>query len=132
VFPILCSVRWFCSSALDAAFSAVEGDGATKEEILKCQAVCLTNRAAAQKMLNRLPQAIEDCRAAMARDSGHVKAYIRATKYHLQRVETDQAQECLSGLSRDLLNADDAAEVKSAEAEMRDICAAVGKLEEVI
>ena len=120
-----------CSSALDMAVSAVEGDGVTEADILKCQAVCLTNRAAAQKMLNRLPQAIQDCRSAIARDSGHVKAYVRATKYHLQRVETDQAHECLSGLNRDLLNADDAAEIKSIEAEMRDIRTNVGKLEEV-
>lgn len=100
-------------------------------DILKCQAVCLTNRAAAQKMLNRLPQAIQDCRSAIARDSGHVKAYIRAARYHLQRVETDQARDCLSGLSRDLLNADDVAEIKSIEAEIYGISANMGKLEEV-
>lgn len=114
-----------------SANSAVEGEGITAAAILRCQAVCLTNRAAALKMLNRLPEAIEDCRSAMSRDRGHVKAHLRAAKYHLQRVETEQAHECLGSLSRDSLTADDSVEIGMIEAEMRQIRADMGKLDEV-
>lgn len=108
-----------------------EGEGVTKADIFRCQAICLTNRAAALKMLNRLPEAIDDCHSAMARDRGHVKAYIRAAKYHLQRVETEQAHDCLKGLSQDLLTADESAEIRTVEGEIREIGADMGKLEEV-
>ncbi len=103
----------------------------TEAEIFRCQAVCLTNRAAALKMLNRLPEAIDDCRSAMTRDRGYVKAYTRAAKYHLQRAETDQAHACLENLSRDSLTEDDSAEIDRIEAEIRGLRADISKLDEV-
>lgn len=103
----------------------------TEAEIFRCQAVCLTNRAAALKMLNRLPEAIDDCRSAMARDRGYVKAYTRASKYHLQRAETEQAHACLEDLSLDTLTEDESAELERIEAEIREIRADMSKLDEV-
>ena len=120
-----------CSSALESAKCVSAGEGVTEAEIFRCQAVCLTNRAAALKMLNRLPEAIDDCRSAMTRDRGYVKAYTRAAKYHLQRAETDQAHACLENLSRDSLTEDDSAEIDRIEAEIRGLRADISKLDEV-
>ena len=82
-------------------------------------------------MLNRLPEAIDDCRSAMGRDRGYVKAYIRAAKYHLQRAETEQAHACLEDLSHDSLTEDESAEIERIEAEIRALRADMSKLDEV-
>ena len=119
------------SSALEAAKRASEGEGVTVAEILRCRAICLTNRAAALKMLNRLPEALEDCRSAMAQDRGYVKAHTRAAKYHLQRAETEQAHDCLDGLSPGSLTQDESAEIETIETEIRKLRADMSKLEEV-
>ena len=113
------------------ATSAVAGEDVADAELRRCQAVCLTNRAAALKMLNRLPQAIRDCRSAMARDRGHTKAYIRAAKYHLQRAETEQARGCLDELAADSLTTEDQAEIAGIEHEMGEIRAGIGKMDQV-
>lgn len=103
----------------------------TTADICRCQAVCLTNRAAALKMLNRLPEALEDCRSAMARDRGYVKAYTRAARYHLQRAETEQARDCLQDLSQESLTAEESAEIEKIDAEIRELHADMSKLEQV-
>jgi tetratricopeptide (TPR) repeat protein len=83
------------SAALSTASSVGECDKVSTAEIDRCQAVCLTNRAAALKMTGQLCEAIRDCRAAMEHDPTYTKAFCRAAKYHLQRAETDQATECM-------------------------------------
>ena len=91
----------------------------------------MTNRAAALKLLNRLPEAIEDCRSAMTHDHTYVKAYTRAAQYHRQRAETEQAHECLENLSQQALTDDESAEIQSIEAEICVLRDSIRKLEEV-
>lgn len=82
-------------------------------------------------MLNRLPEALEDCRSAMTRDRGYVKAYTRAARYHLQRAEMEQAHDCLQDLSPESLTEEESAEIEKIDAEIRELHADMSKLEQV-